>query len=54
MGQRFFHPFPEPDIVADWMIAKCLAAQADVTKEEDVEKAVAAAVKEFGGIDYAA
>jgi NAD(P)-dependent dehydrogenase (short-subunit alcohol dehydrogenase family) len=33
---------------------KCLAAQADVTKEENVEKAVAAAVEEFGRIDYAA
>jgi NAD(P)-dependent dehydrogenase (short-subunit alcohol dehydrogenase family) len=33
---------------------KCLAVQADVTKEEDVERAVAAAVEEFGRIDYAA
>jgi NAD(P)-dependent dehydrogenase (short-subunit alcohol dehydrogenase family) len=33
---------------------KCLAVQADVTKEEDFEKAVAAAVEEFGRIDYAA
>jgi NAD(P)-dependent dehydrogenase (short-subunit alcohol dehydrogenase family) len=33
---------------------KCLAVQADVTKEVDVERAVEEAVKEFGRIDYAA
>ncbi|KAG4433444.1 hypothetical protein IFR05_011070 [Cadophora sp. M221] len=33
---------------------KCLAIQADVTKEEDVERAVSEAVREFGRIDYAA
>jgi NAD(P)-dependent dehydrogenase (short-subunit alcohol dehydrogenase family) len=33
---------------------KYLAVQADVAKEEDVEKAVAAAVREFARIDYAA
>ena len=40
---------PETDCV----FMKCLAVQADVTKEEDVEKAVAAAAREFGRIDYA-
>ncbi|RVX67542.1 hypothetical protein B0A52_08895 [Exophiala mesophila] len=34
--------------------AKCLAIRADVTKEADVERAVAEAVNEFGRIDYAA
>ncbi|CZR51688.1 uncharacterized protein PAC_01565 [Phialocephala subalpina] len=33
---------------------KCLAIEVDVTKEEDVERAVAEAVKDFGRIDYAA
>ncbi|KAH7336074.1 hypothetical protein BKA65DRAFT_402711, partial [Rhexocercosporidium sp. MPI-PUGE-AT-0058] len=33
---------------------KCLAIQADVSKEEDVERAVAEAVRDFGRIDYAA
>lgn len=33
---------------------QCLAIQADVTKEADVQKAVDAAVAEFGRIDYAA
>ncbi|KAH7409508.1 hypothetical protein BKA64DRAFT_399128 [Cadophora sp. MPI-SDFR-AT-0126] len=33
---------------------KCLDIQADVTKEKDIERAVAEAVKEFGRIDYAA
>ena len=33
---------------------KCLVVQADVTKEENVERAVAEAVKEFGRVDYAA
>ncbi|RFU33264.1 hypothetical protein B7463_g3057, partial [Scytalidium lignicola] len=32
----------------------CLAIHADVTKEEDVQRAVAEAVAEFGRIDYAA
>ncbi|OCT44282.1 2,5-dichloro-2,5-cyclohexadiene-1,4-diol dehydrogenase [Cladophialophora carrionii] len=34
--------------------AKVLCIRADVTKEEDVERAVNEAVKEFGRIDYAA
>ncbi|KAH0847214.1 hypothetical protein AYO21_02603 [Fonsecaea monophora] len=34
--------------------AKVLCIRADVTKEEDVERAVSEAVKEFGRIDYAA
>jgi len=34
--------------------AKCLTIHADVRKEEDVERAVAEAVKHFGRIDYAA
>ena len=34
--------------------AKVITIRADVTKEEDVERAVAEAVKEFGRIDYAA
>jgi NAD(P)-dependent dehydrogenase (short-subunit alcohol dehydrogenase family) len=34
--------------------AKCITIHADVTKEEDVERAVAETVKEFGRIDYAA
>jgi len=34
--------------------AECLAIHADVTKEEDIERAVAEAVKKFGRIDYAA
>jgi NAD(P)-dependent dehydrogenase (short-subunit alcohol dehydrogenase family) len=33
---------------------QCLAVQADVTKEADVENAVAKPVEEFGRIDYAA
>ncbi|KAF2494615.1 NAD(P)-binding protein [Lophium mytilinum] len=33
---------------------KCLAIRADVTKEAEVERAVAEAVAEFGRIDYAA
>ena len=33
---------------------KCLAVQADVTKEEDVVRAIEEAVKAFGRIDYAA
>ena len=36
------------------MVANCLAVQADVTKEEDIERDVAEAVKKFGRIDYAA
>jgi enoyl-[acyl-carrier-protein] reductase (NADH) len=34
--------------------AKCLALKCDVTKEEQIEQAVAATVKEFGRLDYAA
>jgi NAD(P)-dependent dehydrogenase (short-subunit alcohol dehydrogenase family) len=34
--------------------AKCLTIHADVTKEEEVERAVKRAVEEFGRIDYAA
>lgn len=33
---------------------QCMAIRADVTKEADVERAVAEAVNEFGRIDYAA
>jgi NAD(P)-dependent dehydrogenase (short-subunit alcohol dehydrogenase family) len=33
---------------------KCLAIQADVTKEEDIESAIAQTVSKFGRIDYAA
>jgi len=33
---------------------KCLAIRADVSNEEDVKKAIAATVAEFGRIDYAA
>jgi NAD(P)-dependent dehydrogenase (short-subunit alcohol dehydrogenase family) len=33
---------------------QCLAIQADITKEADVENAVAKAVEVFGRIDYAA
>ena len=33
---------------------ECLALKADVTKEEDIERAVAHAVEKFGRIDYAA
>lgn len=36
------------------IVSKCITIHADVTKEEDVERAVAEAVKEFGRIDYAA
>jgi len=35
-------------------IPQCLAIRADVTKESEVETAVAQAVAEFGRIDYAA
>lgn len=34
--------------------AKCLALKCDVTKEDQIEQAVAATVKEFGRLDYAA
>ncbi|EMF14484.1 NAD(P)-binding protein [Sphaerulina musiva SO2202] len=33
---------------------KCITIHADVTKEDQVERAIAEAVKEFGRIDYAA
>lgn len=33
---------------------KCIIIRADVTKEEDVERAIAKTVEEFGRIDYAA
>ncbi len=33
---------------------QCLAIQADVTNEADMERAVEEAVREFGRIDYAA
>ncbi|KAF7188588.1 Zerumbone synthase [Pseudocercospora fuligena] len=33
---------------------KCITIRADVTKEEDVERAIAETVNEFGRIDYAA
>jgi NAD(P)-dependent dehydrogenase (short-subunit alcohol dehydrogenase family) len=33
---------------------KCLALKCDVTKEDQIEQAVAATVKEFGRLDYAA
>ena len=41
-------------IITNRTLLKCLAIQADVSKEEDVERAVAEAVAEFGRIDYAA
>jgi NAD(P)-dependent dehydrogenase (short-subunit alcohol dehydrogenase family) len=34
--------------------ARCLALKCDVTKEDQIEQAVAATVKEFGRLDYAA
>lgn len=34
--------------------AKCITIHANVTKEDEIERAVAEAVKEFGRIDYAA
>lgn len=34
--------------------AKCLALKCDVTKEDQIEQAVAATVKQFGRLDYAA
>lgn len=34
--------------------AKCITIHANVSKEEEIERAVAEAVKEFGRIDYAA
>ncbi|KIW03434.1 uncharacterized protein PV09_05204 [Verruconis gallopava] len=34
--------------------AKCITIHADVTKEDQVERAIAETVKEFGRIDYAA
>jgi NAD(P)-dependent dehydrogenase (short-subunit alcohol dehydrogenase family) len=35
-------------------VLQCITIRADVTKEADVERAIAETVKEFGRIDYAA
>lgn len=36
------------------LFSQCLALKCDVTKEDQIEQAVAATVQQFGKIDYAA